>query len=252
MKRLLSFLSYLLTPLFYLVFGLVLLVFQPVQWIAWNLGGYGAHERVVHYLNGALVATYALLGTRVIFINRHYLPQNKTILFIANHQSMLDIPALHWFLKEHHPKFISKKELAGVWPSIGYNLRKSGAALIDRSNTEQALGEIERLGRLMNQKHYSAILFPEGTRSRNGVLKPFAFKGFAKILATNPDALVVPVCIENSWRIFRKGRFPLSAGETMRFTVLDTLEPGTRSISELIHIAEEEIRQQLGQEKVVG
>lgn len=240
-------LSYLLSPVFYLVFYLVLLVFHPVQWVCFNVFGYNAHKRAVDLLNALLVACYFIMGTRVRFDNKWPLPKDQTILFISNHQSLFDIPALIWFLRVYRPKFVSKKELAGAFPSVGYNLNKSGAALVDRNDAVQALAEIERLGIFIHANRYSAILFPEGNRSKTGIIKSFKYRGFAKLLACNPDALIVPVAINNAWKMQKYGKFPISFGEDVSWTVLKPIEQQGKNIEELVHEAELSIRTELGQ-----
>lgn len=240
-------LSYLLSPVFYLSFYLVLLVFHPLQWIAYNLAGYNAHKRTVDLMNAMLVACYHIMGTRVRFKNSWNLPSDQAILFISNHQSLFDIPALGWFLRAYKPKFVSKKELSGAFPSVGYNLNKSGAALVDRTDAVQALAEIERLGNFIHQNNYSAILFPEGNRSRTGIIKPFKYRGFARLLSCNPDALIVPIAINNAWKMQKYGKFPISFGEQVSWTVLKPIEQQGKNIEELIHAAEHSIRTEMGQ-----
>ncbi len=160
---------------------------------------------------------------------------------------MFDIPGLIWYLRDYSPKFVSKKELGIGIPSISYNLKKSGAAIIDRAKPEQALAEIERLGKFAAKNIYSVALFPEGTRSKTGILKPFAVKGFAKFLENMPEAWVVPVAIHNSWRFAQYGNFPISFGEKIIWNVLDPIEQKGRTASELLSLAEKSIRADLGQ-----
>ncbi|RYE16883.1 MAG: 1-acyl-sn-glycerol-3-phosphate acyltransferase, partial [Sphingobacteriaceae bacterium] len=124
-------LSYILTPFHYLAFTFFLLIFHPLQWIAFHIFGYKAHKFVVDVLNFCLVSTYYLLGNSVSFINRFDLPVNRSIIFIANHQSLYDIPPLIWFLRKYHAKFISKIELTKGIPSISYNLKHGGGANIN-------------------------------------------------------------------------------------------------------------------------
>ncbi len=243
-------LSYLLSPFFYIYFGLILLVFQPVQWICYNVFGYNTHKKAVDFLNFFLLSSYYVMGTRIIFRNTYKLPENRSIIFVSNHQSMFDISGFIWFLRHQNPKFISKRELAtGIpIPSISYNLKKSGAALIDRSNPRSALQEIERMGKFLNEHQYSAVLFPEGTRSRDGNLKPFAIRGFLKLMDSVSGALIVPVVIENAWKMTRYGMFPISFGERVSWTVLEPIEPGNRKMDELLRLSEIAIRKQLKQD----
>src|SRR5688572_26407390 len=104
-------LGYLFSPIHYLFFGLILGIFHPIQWLSLKLGGYKAHKRSVDILNFFLMSSLYLIGTRVKFINHQQLPSGRPIIFIANHQSMYEIPPLIWYLRNYHAKFISKIEL---------------------------------------------------------------------------------------------------------------------------------------------
>ncbi len=187
------------------------------------------------------------MGTRLKFINHQNLPLNSPIIFISNHQSMYDIPGLIWYLRNYNPKFVSKMELGKGIPSISYNLRKSGAALIDRAKPEQALIEIERFGEFIAKNSYSICLFPEGTRSKNGIMKPFTSKGFLKLVDCIPNALVVPIAIHNSWKFTQYGAFPMSFGERIIWKVLTPISENSLSPSEKLRFAEKAIHEDLGQ-----
>jgi len=242
-----KFFGYILTPVYYLFFWFWLGIFHPAQWLAFNLGGYKAHKLVVDLMNLCLVGTCYLLGNRVTFTNPYTLPLNRPIIFIANHQSMYDIPPLIWFLRKHHAKFISKIELTKGIPSISYNLRKGGGANIDRKDTKQSIMEIVKLAVRMKEKNWSAVIFPEGTRAKDGQLKSFQVGGVATILKKCPEALLVPIAIDNSWRMVQYGFFPLSAMEHITLKVQEPIEPGTAPIEQLVLQAENAIRRALGQ-----
>lgn len=242
-----KFLGYIFTPIHYLFFGLLLGIFHPIQWICLKLGGYSAHKRSVDILNGLLILTYPLVGATVRFRNPYRLPTDRSIVFVCNHQSMYDIPPLIWFLRKYHAKFISKIELTKGIPSISFNQRHSGGANIDRKDSKQAIAEITKLTERMSANTWSVIIYPEGTRARDGKLKPFAIGGLATLLREVPGALVVPLAINNSWRLFRYGAFPLSFGERLSWTILEPIEPADRSAVEVLHAAEAAIHVSLGQ-----
>ena len=119
------------------------------------------------------MATYYLLGNTVKFTNRQNLPQGRPIIFIANHQTLYDIPVLIWFLRKYHAKFISKIELTKGVPSVSYNLRHGGGANIDRSDPRQSIMELAKLGTRMKENKWSCVIFPEGTRAKDGKVKTF-------------------------------------------------------------------------------
>ena len=243
-----KFLGYILTPIVLLFYLLTLCVFHPVQWIAYKFFGYSAHKKMVDLLNLCLMRCLVFSGNSVKFINNQNLPLGRSIIFIANHQSLLDIPPLIWYLRAYHAKFISKIELTRGIPSVSFNLKYGGAANIDRNDQRQSITEILKLGMRMKENKWSAVIFPEGTRSKNGKVKPFRAAGVATILKKCPDALIVPVVIKNSWVIVKYGYYPLNTFTPMSLEVLPPIEPGKASAEEVVLVAENEIRKALGQE----
>ncbi|SDM83173.1 1-acyl-sn-glycerol-3-phosphate acyltransferase [Daejeonella rubra] len=237
--------GYILTPIHYLLFGLFLCLFHPVQWVCLKLGGQEGHKKSVDLLNFFLLGTYFIMGSRIIFKNPYDLPTDRPIIFIANHQSMYDIPALIWFLRRYHAKFISKIELTKGIPSISFNLKYGGGANIDRKDSKQAVSEIFKLAERMQKFNWSTVIFPEGTRAKNGQLKPFAIGGVATLLKKVPNALIVPIAINGSWKLVQYGKFPLSAGQKITWEVLEPIEPEKKTMEEIVAAAEEAIKEAL-------
>ncbi|PKA98437.1 1-acyl-sn-glycerol-3-phosphate acyltransferase [Flavobacteriaceae bacterium MAR_2009_75] len=217
-------LAYPLTLLYQIFFGLTLLVFHPIQWVCYNVFGYHAHKASVSLLNLSLMRCTHILGTTYTFKNPHHIPIERPLIIVANHQSMHDIPPIIWNMRDHHPKFVSKKELGKGIPSVSYNLRKGGSALIDRKNTKQALVEIAKLGKYIEKHNRCAVIFPEGTRSRTGYTKPFKTMGLKILMKNAPSALIVPITIDNSWKMLRYGKFPSGIGNHLTFTVHEPIE----------------------------
>ncbi len=158
-----------------------------------------------------------LIGNTVHFKKHDTIPENTTIIFVANHQSLFDIPPMIWSLRKHHPKFVSKIELGKGIPSVSFNLKHGGAALINRKDPAQALRELENFGKRIHDNTWSAVIFPEGTRSRDGKPKKFSLNGIKMMVKYNPEAYIVPISINNSWRVYKYGKFPL--GMFNRITV---------------------------------
>jgi len=242
-----KFFGYILTPVHYIFFGLILVICHPIQWFCFNVFGYAAHKRVVDVMNLFLTASYYALGNTVKFTNQQNLPIGRPIIFIANHQSLYDIPVLIWFLRKYHAKFISKIELTKGVPSVSYNLRHGGAANIDRKDPRQSITEIMKLGTRMKEKNWSAVIFPEGTRSKDGTVKSFQAAGVATLLKKCPEALLVPIAIKNSWKMVRYGQYPLDTFIAMSWEVLTPIEPEKRPADELVAEAEASIRKTLNQ-----
>ncbi|WP_019037179.1 lysophospholipid acyltransferase family protein [Psychroflexus tropicus] len=234
-------LSYPFSVIFYLFFGLTLVVFHILQWLSFNLFGYQAHKKSVDIFNFFLLRCLNLVGTRFKYQNTYQFDLNRPHIIVSNHQSMFDIPPIIWYMRALHPKFISKKELAKGIPGISYNLRHGGSVLIDRKNPEQAIGQIQKLGQYISETKRAAVIFPEGTRSRTGVPKSFAFNGLKTLFEACPEAVVVPVCVNSSWKLQRFGMFPLGMGAFLNLEVLQPLEVKHYKVEELIPKIEKSI-----------
>jgi 1-acyl-sn-glycerol-3-phosphate acyltransferase len=211
---------------FLIAFGGTLLVFDPLQRIA-RLFGQRPQEIVAGYLQVVLVWVFRLAGTRVLVERSPLVLENEPYLFISNHQSMFDIPIFGSVLFRNFPKYIAKRELTSWIPSISYNLRRGGNALIDRGDRQQAMEAIRVLGRQVRERRVSAVLYPEGTRARQGELRTFKPAGARALLDSAPDIPVVPITIDESWRLLRFNLMPVPFGTRIRVRIGDPIERRT-------------------------
>lgn len=218
MKLFTKIISYPLSALFYLFFGITIVIFHPVQWICYNWFGYQAHKKSVDYLNWTLLRCLNVLGTTFKIDIHTSIPNNVPIIIVSNHQSMWDISPIVWYLRKYHPKFISKVELGKGIPSISYNLRHGGSILIDRKNPRQAIVEMVKFSKYLQKFNRSGVIFPEGTRSKTGVPKPFKRTGLQTLFKKIPDGYVLPVTFNNSWKLQRWGIFPIEMGVKLEMT----------------------------------
>jgi 1-acyl-sn-glycerol-3-phosphate acyltransferase len=216
--------AYPLTVLYYICFGITLVVFHPIQWFAFNVLGYQAHKITVDWLQFFIMRCLNVLGTRFSFNNPYKIPTGVPLIIVANHQSMYDIPPLIWYFRKHHVKFISKKELGKGIPSVSYNLRHGGSVLIDRKDPRGSVKAIEGFAERIKKNNWAAVIFPEGTRSRNGHPKVFKTKGLLTMFKHVPNALIVPVTINNSWKTLQYGTFPMGIGAHIKFKVHQPME----------------------------
>ncbi|MEJ6791638.1 MAG: lysophospholipid acyltransferase family protein [Lacinutrix sp.] len=209
--------AYPLTCFYFLFFGLFLLIFHPIQWLCFNLFGYTAHKKSVDILQFFLMRCHHLLGNSYTYINTYKIENSLPVIIVSNHQSMADIPPIMWYFRKHHVKFVSKKELGKGIPSVSYNLRHGGSVLIERKNPRQAIIAIRNFSDYIESNNRAAVIFPEGTRSRDGKPKPFQTKGLETLIKYIPSAVIVPVTINNSWETLRYGKFPMGIGNHLTF-----------------------------------
>ncbi|MCV6630192.1 MAG: 1-acyl-sn-glycerol-3-phosphate acyltransferase [Flavobacteriaceae bacterium] len=212
-------LSYPISFIFGSLFFIALCIFHPIQWICLRFFGYHAHKQSVAILNWFLMRCTNILGTTYRIKGHENLPTDQPIILVCNHQSMYDIPPVFWHMRKYHPKYISKKELGKGIPSVSFNLRHGGSVLIDRKDAKQATMAIAKFGEYIEETKRMAVIFPEGTRSRTGKPKPFQSKGLKVLFKKIPSAIVVPMTINNSWKMQRYGSFPLGLGNRLQFQI---------------------------------
>lgn len=213
-------LSYLLTPIFFLFFGLTLVIFQPIQVVTRNLFGAKAHDKTVGALNFCLTKCLLILGTKIRFQNFRELAIDEPVLIISNHQSMWDISPIIWKLRKKRTKYIAKASLARFIPSISYNLKYGGSVSIDRKDPAGSIEKIKQFAGFIAKNNFAICIYPEGTRSRDGQVKPFKSSGIEAILSVMPDINIVPIAIKNTGRIDNEGKFIKNLGVKATFTML--------------------------------
>lgn len=239
------------TIFFLLAFALVLFVFHPIQVIARKIG-YQPHKKVVDVMCWCLLRFCVPFTLSTVRLQHRAgkLPTDRPLLIVGNHQSSFDIPMIGLLLSKHHPKYVSKRSLASGIPSISYNIREGGSVTIDRKNPDEAVQILKGFGEYLEKNNFSGCIFPEGTRAKDGKMKPFKTKGLLQLLAIMPNALVVPVAIENSWKLERWGFLPVPTFIGFRCTVLPPLEPKDHEPLALITKVEGIIRKHIGQEVI--
>jgi 1-acyl-sn-glycerol-3-phosphate acyltransferase len=130
----------------------------------------------------------------------------RTYVFVANHQSIYDIPILFWSLP-YQLRIIAKESL-GQFPFLGWHLRRTGHMLVDRRRPDRD-AIFEWASRLTSQG-LSLIVFPEGTRSGDGRVGRFKRGSF--YLALDGGLPVVPISVIGSRHVMLKGRLATYPG----------------------------------------
>lgn len=234
--------SYPISLVAMLIFLLFLVIFHPIQYICLKVFGYRAHKNSVDILNFFLTGCTNLLGTVYKLENFETIPNKTSLIFVANHQSMFDIVAVIWFLRKFDFKFVSKIELGKGIPSVSYNLRHGGSVLIDRQNPKKAIVDIKNFAHYLETNNRSALIFPEGTRSKDGVPKRFYESGLKTLCENFPSATIVPFTINNSWKMHKyKSFFPFGLGVKIRYTFHKSLKVSDYSFEELFEKTQKSI-----------
>jgi 1-acyl-sn-glycerol-3-phosphate acyltransferase len=197
-------------------FGLTLLVFDIVGRIVrpFSLRGF---EIVMGALQRTLVAVFKILGTKVEVERDPGIEANTGYAIISNHQSVIDIVLIGGLLFTNYPKYVAKSELRRWIPSVSLNLKHGGNALIDRTDRRQAIRAITEMARTAQERNVSVVIFPEGTRSKDGSLGEFKPAGSQALLRAADRLPVVPTAIDGSWRLHRLWPAPIGQRVRVRF-----------------------------------
>jgi 1-acyl-sn-glycerol-3-phosphate acyltransferase len=209
--------------LFLLVFGLLCLFFDPVQRIGYAISR-RAQEIAVGWLQVGISYALRICGTRYRIERSPQVKPHTAYLIVANHQSMFDIPILSWLMFTNYPKFVSKRELGKGIPSISYNLQVGGHALINRRDRNGALQAIRQLAATVRERGVSAVIYPEGTRAKDGTVGPFKPAGALELMRSAAEAPVVTVVMDGQWKIVRRGLRPVPFGTIVNVRICDPIE----------------------------
>lgn len=152
-----------------------------------------------------------LTGNKVEVIGKELVPEGP-VLFVMNHQSNFDIPLCMAYLP-HFAPFIAKIELEKV-PILSWWMKKMGCLFMDRDNMRQSLNIILE-GIEILKKGQSLVIFPEGTRAKDGVMMDF--KPGSLKLATKANVPIVPATINNTYKVFEENNRIRKANVTITF-----------------------------------
>ncbi|MDL1957882.1 MAG: 1-acyl-sn-glycerol-3-phosphate acyltransferase [Deltaproteobacteria bacterium] len=194
-----------IAPLTPIVVVLVFVLLFPAVLIA---GIIDDSENRVHRL-GRLWARIIIRtsGIKVDIEGQDNIPMGKPSVFACNHASQFDIPILYEALPVQF-RFVVKKELFKI-PFFGFAMHHAGYVPIDRSGGKAALRSLHEAAERV-KKGASIIIFPEGTRSPNGRLRPFKTGGI--LIAVRAGCPIVPVAISGSHNVLPKGSLRVRPG----------------------------------------
>ncbi len=193
-----------LTWLYIAIAGLISL---PVLLTPYGLTWLYAEARV------GVGCLFRLAGIKLEFAGREALPRHGRVVYMANHQSFLDPPAL--LLAMPGPvSFLAKQDLFRV-PLLGWVMRRGDFVPVNREDREQARQSVQRAAEQVRQGR-PLLVFPEGTRSADGTLLPFRMGVFQ--IAAQAEAMIIPVTIQGTRNCLARKSWRLHPG-SVRITI---------------------------------
>jgi 1-acyl-sn-glycerol-3-phosphate acyltransferase len=146
-------------------------------------------------------------GVKIDVTIRAQLDPDRPYIFMPNHGSMIDIWAVFVAIPSSF-RFIAKKQLSRI-PLFGWAMSAGRFIFIDRQNPLAARRTMDEAARRIKAGQ-SVVIFPEGTRTRDGRLCPFKKGGFH--LAVDSGVSIVPVAIRGSRALMPRGAAIIRAG----------------------------------------
>jgi len=208
---------------FLFFFGLTLAIFEPIARVA-RLFGLRPMEITMGIMQRVLLIVFRIGGTRLEVERSAEVMPGTGYIVVSNHQSMFDVPIFGGLLFSNYPKYVSKKELGRWIPAVSFNLTHGGNAIIDRRDPVQARDAIRELGETCEKRDVAVVIFPEGTRSRDGSLRSFRIGGLKELLDAAPTLPVVPATIDGAWKLLRNKLFPVPFGTKVRVRFSEPLQ----------------------------
>lgn len=196
--------------MFYLLqLTLLITITIPLAVLTILLGVFDPHGKRVYRLNQ--LWTWLVLrvgGISLKVEGQENIDPGQQYVFMVNHQSNVDIPVLVQSLTRFQLRWIAKKELLWV-PFFGWAMWATKHITVDRSDPMDAVKSLARAKERI-AAGISVVVFPEGTRSRDGALSRFKKGGF--LLAVQTNSKIVPITINGSGRVLASGDWRLRSG----------------------------------------
>jgi 1-acyl-sn-glycerol-3-phosphate acyltransferase len=159
-------------------------------------------------------------GVKLIITGREHVDVARPSIYVSNHESQMDIPALFYAL--WIPSFfIAKKEIRRI-PFMGWYMILAGMIFVDRKNSESARQSMKAAAKKI-QNGKSVISFPEGTRNRDG--KMLLFKRGTFVIAKEGNIPIVPISIKGAREVVAPGEFRIKPG-TVFLNIGKPIYPG--------------------------
>ena len=191
-----------LSLLFYIFATLISFVLYLLSWVAFIICyPFDKRRVVVHFISKLITDTVlGILGRDVIGIEN--IDPKQSYVIVINHTSMMDIMSIYPLPLVF--KCVSKREVYKI-PMVGRLLFMHGDIVINRASTKEAMQLVHTRGMEWLKKGASVSIFPEGTRSKDGEIHNF--KAGAFILAKEAEVPILPVVLDGTNRMIRKGIF---------------------------------------------
>lgn len=202
---------------FWIFVGVTSLLFFPIALLIWLFTApFGPRKVALHRFTCFWASLYIWINPvwRVHVHGRQHIEHRQTYVLVANHLSLLDILIVFRLFRDF--KWVSKIEVFKV-PVIGWNMRLNGYIPLRRGDRESVLAMFAACRRTIAAGS-SVMIFPEGTRSLTGDMRPFKLGAFE--LAQETEVPIVPIVIKGTHNALPKHGFLLQGRHNISLSAL--------------------------------
>jgi len=233
------------TVLFWIFFSVTMVVMFFPALLVWLVTlPFDRNKRLLHQYSCFWGSLYTWFNPflKVEIKGKENLEKGKSYVYCANHQSMMDIVILYRLFL--HFKWVSKKEIFKV-PFLGWNMRLNNYLYLDRTSPSSQIKMMKDGEKLLNRGS-SLMIFPEGTRSKDGRIGKFRDGAF--ILSRKTGAAAVPVVIDGARDVFSDGTIMYRRVYRMTIQILKPVEPDEAETPKALgRLVRSRIQEELGQ-----
>lgn len=215
--------------------GAFMVIGLPLRWYCKQIqkkdeekGAQKLHKLVQWYGRGIM----RISGMKLVVKGKENIPQNEPVLFVANHQSMLDI-VVSVLAIDRPFGFLAKAELGRI-PVINGWISSLKSVYIERGETRKGLEAIIKSAKIVKSGH-GMMVYPEGTRTKDGSIG--VFKAGSMKIASKGGACIVPIAIDGAFEAMPVDKIWFY-GRTIYLTILPAISAETVKEIDSTHMAE--------------
>lgn len=223
----LFYISLIIFIIFLLIFIVPMFLVSTMTWLLTFT--FDKRRIILHKLTTfwGRIILFAMPAWKIIIEGKDKIDKNKTYMIVANHQSEIDIPLC--LMINSHFKFVSKHEVLYI-PFFGQMIWFNKYITLKRGFMDSVAKMMKQCENNINDGN-SVLLFPEGTRSKDGKIKDF--KSGAFILAKSSKIPILPIIIEDSYNAltsksynkFKRHKIYLKVLDEISYTEYANLDP---------------------------
>ncbi len=199
-------------------------------------------EQYDPWLRRRVITLFKILGSEPTVEFAETIPQDRPLIFMANHSSLIDIPLLKAVIPQYFIGIVAHDQMN--YFLYGPTVRRIGSIPIHRNNIRRSLKSF-KTARDMLEKGIHITVLPEGGRSKDGLLMPFKKLPFR--FARDSNASIVPMAISGVFAMKNKGSLHLNPGQiVVRFgPVISAEKIASLEIEELMELTRDQIYSRL-------